>query len=139
MYSTLLALKDLVSQGETGLQLPVAGISISPNTDMKFTGKPNHTKASVEPAGMAAYCSKYYVGNNDPCHPYSSPLFGDLRGLPPLLFTVGDEEGGLDDSVRFAGNAQATGVDVKLIIGKGQIHCYPLLPDFIPESKQAMT
>ena len=137
--ATLLALKDLVSQGETGLQLPVAGISISPNTDMKLTGKPNHAKASVEPAGMAVYCSKYYVGDNDPCRPYISPLFGDLRGLPPLLIIAGDEEGGLDDSVRFADKAQAAGVDVKLIVGKGQIHCYPLLPDFIPESKQAMT
>jgi len=137
--ATLLALKDLVSQGETGLKLPVAAISISPNTDMKFTGKPNRLKGSVEPVGMEIVCSKYYAGNNDPCHPYISPLFGDLRGLPPLLIIVGDEEGGLDDSVRFADKSQAAGVDVKLIVGKGQIHCYPLLPDFIPESKRAMT
>jgi len=65
-------------------------------------------------------------------------LFGDLRGLPPLLIAVGDEEGGLDDSVRFADKAKAVGVDARLVVGKGQIHCYPLLPDFIPESKQAM-
>ncbi len=136
--ATLLALKDLVSQGETGLQLPVAGVSISPTTEMKLTGQPNPVKGSVEPVGMAIYCSKYYVGSNDPCHPYISPLFGDLCGLPPLLLTVGDEEGGLDDSVRFVDKAQAAGVDVRLMIGKGQVHCYPLLPDFIPESRQAM-
>jgi epsilon-lactone hydrolase len=137
--ATLLALKDLISQDETGLQLPVSGICISPTTDMKLTGKPNQTTASVEPEGMGVFCSKSYVGDNDPGHPYISPLYGDLLGLPPLLITAGDEEGGLDDAVRFAGKAQAAGVDVKLIIGKGQVHCYPLLPDFIPESKQAMT
>jgi epsilon-lactone hydrolase len=87
---------------------------------------------------MAVFCSKYYVGSNDPCNPYISPLYGDLHGLPPLLITVGDEEGGLDDSVRFAEKAKAAGVEVRLIIGKGQVHCYPLLPDFIPESRQAM-
>jgi epsilon-lactone hydrolase len=136
--ATLLALKDLVARGHTGLKLPVAGVSLSPNTDMKFTGRPNHVKGSVEPAGMEIMCSKYYTGSNDPCHPYISPLFGDLRGLPPLLIAVGDEEGGLDDSVRFADKAKAVGVDARLVVGKGQIHCYPLLPDFIPESKQAM-
>lgn len=137
--ATLLVLKDLVSQGEIELQLPIAGVSISPHTDLMLTGKPNLVKGSVEPVGMAIYCIKYYVGKNDPCNPYISPLYGDLQGLPPLLITVGDEEGGLDDSVRFADKAQAADVDVRLIIGKGQVHCYPLLPDFLPESKQAMT
>jgi acetyl esterase/lipase len=51
---------------------------------------------------------------------------------------VGDEETALDDSVRFAEKAKLSGVEVKLVIGQGQVHCYPLLPDFIPESKQAM-
>jgi len=83
-------------------------------------------------------CSKYYVGDHDPRDPYISPLFGDLRGLPPLLMFVGTAEGGLDDSLRFAEKAKAAGVDVQLTVGEGQVHCYPLLPDFIPESKQAM-
>lgn len=136
--ATLLALKDLRLKGEAELRMPVAGISISPNTDMALTGKPNPVKGSIEPEGMATYCSKYYVGDHDPRHPYISPLYGDLRGLPPLLMFVGDEEGGLDDSVRFAAKARAAGVEVKLVVGEGQVHCYPLLPDFIPECKAAM-
>ncbi len=27
---------------------------------------------------------------------------------------------------------------MRLIVGQGQVHCYPLLPDFIPEGKRAM-
>jgi epsilon-lactone hydrolase len=130
--ATLLALKDL------GLPLPIAGISMSPMTDLKLTGKPNKVKFPIEMVGMAEVCCKYYVGEHNPCHPWISPLYGDLRGLPPLFITVGDEEGGLDDSLRFAKKAQAEGIDVTLRVGEGQIHCYPLLPDFIPESKQAM-
>lgn len=133
----LLALKDLAAQDKT-LKLPVAGVSISPITDMKMSGKPNIVKGSVEPENMFVWCSKYYSGSNDPGHPYISPLYGDLHNLPPLLLTVGTDEGLLDDSLRFAEKAKAAGVDIRLIIGEGQVHCYPLLPDFIPEAKFAM-
>jgi epsilon-lactone hydrolase len=136
--ATLLALRDLKAQAEPNLPLPIAGISISPVTDLALTGKPNRVKGSIEPERMSEMCSKYYVGDHDPRDPYISPLFGDLRGLPPLLMFVGTAEGGLDDSLRFAEKAKAAGVDVRLIVGEGQVHCYPLLPDFIPESKQAM-
>jgi monoterpene epsilon-lactone hydrolase len=135
---TLLVLKDLIEQGDTSLRLPIAGVSISPNTDMKLTGKPNIVKGSVEPLGMAEICSKYYAGDDDPCHPYISPLYGDLLGLPPLLLTVGGDENALDDSVRFVAKAKEAGVNARLIVGPGQVHCYPLLPDFIPESRYAM-
>jgi acetyl esterase/lipase len=136
--ATLLALRDRKTQIEPNLPLPIAGISISPVTDLALTGKPNRIKGSIEPERMTEMCSKYYVGDHDPCDPYISPLFGDLQGLPPLLMFVGTAEGGLDDSLRFADKAKAAGVDVQLIVGEGQVHCFPLLPDFIPESKQAM-
>ena len=136
--ATLLALRDRKALVEPNLPLPIAGISISPVTDLALTGKPNRVKGSIEPERMTEMCSKYYVGDHDPRDPYISPLYGDLRGLPPLLMFVGTAEGGLDDSLRFAEKAKAAGVDVRLIVGEGQVHCYPLLPDFIPERKQAM-
>jgi monoterpene epsilon-lactone hydrolase len=133
-----LCLAALLAMKDQGLPMPLAGISISPMTDLKLTGKPNRGKHSIEPEGMAEVCCKHYVGDNDPSLPYISPLYGDLRGLPPLLMFVGGDEGILDDAVRFTDKAEKAGVDIKLIVGEGQIHCYPLLPDFIPESKQGM-
>ncbi|GAP17608.1 hypothetical protein ADN01_00495 [Levilinea saccharolytica] len=135
--AALLALKDLAAQGE-GLRLPAAGVAISPLTDLAMTGKPNGIKGSVEPENMNAWCCKYYVGSGDPTHPYISPLYGSLQGLPPLFITVGTDEGLLDDGLRFAEKAKAAGVEVRLIVGEGQTHCYPLMPDFIPEAKYAM-
>jgi epsilon-lactone hydrolase len=137
--ATLLALRDRKAQTEPNLLLPIAVISISPVTDLALTGKPNRVKGSIEPERMTEMCSKYYVGKHDPRDPYISPLFGDLCGLPPILMFVGTAEGGLDDSLRFAEKAKAAGVDVRLVVGEGQVHCFPLLPDFIPEPKQAMT
>jgi epsilon-lactone hydrolase len=136
--ATLLPLRDRKVQAEPNLPLPIAGISISPVTDLALTGKPNRVKGSIEPERMTEMCSKYYVGDHDPRDPYISPLYGDLHGLPPLLMFVGTAEGGLDDSLRFAEKANAAGVDVRLIVGEGQVLCYPLLPDSIPESKQAV-
>lgn len=132
--ATLLALRD------QGIPLPAAAVAISPWTDLKLTGESHRTKAKVclSPEGMSTVCSKYYVGDKDPCLPWISPLYGDLYRLPPILIYVGEYETLLDDSTRFAAKAKAAGVDVTLKVGEGMVHCYPLLPPFIPEARQAM-
>ena len=132
--ATLLAVRDL------GLPLPVAGVALSPWTDLKLTGDSYRTKANVciSPPGMSVVCSKYYVGDHDPAEPWISPLYGDLHGLPPLFINVGEYETLLDDSTRFAAKAQASGVDITLVIGKKMIHCYPLLAGLFPEATQAL-
>ncbi len=135
-----LTLALLLVLRDRGVPLPAAAVAISPLTDFKFTGESHRLKAKVcvSPPGMNAVCGKYYVGAHDPSLPYISPLYGDLHGLPSLLICVGDDEVLRDDSIRFAEKARAAGVEVTLKVGMGMIHCYPLLPDFIPESKEAM-
>lgn len=132
--STLLALRD------QGLPLPAAGIALSPWTDLKLTGESHRTRAAaaIDPPGMSQVCSQYYYKENDPGFPWISPLYGDLHGLPPLLIEVGNDEMMRDDSILFAKKARAAGVEVTLNVVEGQVHCFPLLPDFIPESRQAM-
>ena len=43
-----------------------------------------------------------------------SPLYGQLKGLPPLLLQVGEDEVLLNDSLRLADAARAAGMDVRL-------------------------
>ncbi len=135
-----LTLALLLVLRDRGLPLPAAAVVISALTDFKFTGESHRLKAKVcvSPPGMNAVCGKYYVGEHDAGLPYVSPLYGDLHGLPSLLMYVGDDEVLRDDSIRFAEKARAAGVEVTLKVGAGMIHCYPLLPDFIPEAKEAM-
>lgn len=132
--ATLLALRD------QGLPLPAAAIALSPWTDLKCTGASYQTKAKVclSPAGSWWVFSKYYAGDDDPGLPGISPLYGDLHDLPPLLVQAGDDEVLRDDAIRFAEKAQAASVDVTLRIGKGMVHCYPLLAPFFPEATEAM-
>jgi acetyl esterase/lipase len=46
-------------------------------------------------------------------HPYASPLFGDFRGLPPLLIQVGDAEVLRDEVTLLAHKATLQGVEVR--------------------------
>ncbi|MBI5951705.1 MAG: alpha/beta hydrolase [Chloroflexi bacterium] len=132
--ATLLAIRD------KGMPLPVAGVALSPWTDLNRTGESYKTKTKVciSPPGMSAVCSKYYYGDNDPTDPWISPLYGDLHGLPPLYINVGSYETMMDDSTRFAAKAKAASVDVTLTVGEKMIHCYPLLAPMFPEATQEM-
>jgi monoterpene epsilon-lactone hydrolase len=132
--ATLLALRD------KGIPLPAAAVALSPWTDLKLTGDSIRTRAhaSIDPPGMSAICAKYYAGDNDPCLPYISPLYGELRGLPPILIFVGNDEMGRDDSIRFAQKAEAASVEVELHVGEGMVHCYPLFAPLFPEATLAM-
>ncbi|MGE5398196.1 MAG: alpha/beta hydrolase [Chitinophagales bacterium] len=135
-----LVLAALLAIRDSGLPLPSAAVAFSPVTDYTCSGESYITKAKVclSPPGCAPAFAKHYAGNTDPAHPYISPLFGDLAGLPPLLMFVGDDETLLDDSRRFAEKARAAGVEVTLNVGKGMFHCYPAMAPLFPEATQAM-
>src|SRR2546428_14060936 len=53
-----------------------------------------------------------YIGDGDPKRPLVSPLYADLRNLPPLLVQVGGDEVLLDDALGLGERARAAGVDV---------------------------
>ncbi len=130
--ATLLAIRD------HQLPLPTTAALLSPWTDLKNTGTSYTRKDPLAPDGSWHVYSTYYVGDNDPALPLISPLYGNLAGLPPLLIYVGEDESMLDDSVQFAEKARAAGVEVRLHVGQGMVHCYPALSPLFPEAKAAM-
>jgi epsilon-lactone hydrolase len=80
-----------------------------------------------------------YVGNVQErlAHPYVSPVYGDFKGLPPLLFQVGSTEILLDDSKRCVERARATGVAAEVEVWHRMPHCWQAMP-FVPESERAI-
>ena len=46
-------------------------------------------------------------------HPYASPLFGDFKGLPPMLIQAGDAEVLRDEITLLAHKATLAGVQVR--------------------------
>ena len=132
--ATLLALRD------QDIPLPAAAVAISPWTDLKCTGESYRSNARkcLSPEGTWTAFSKHYVGDDDPGLPWISPLYGDLRGLPPIMICVGGDEILRDDSVSFAEKAKGAGVDVTLRVGEGLFHCFPVCAPLFPEATQAM-
>ena len=131
-----LALAALLAFRDTGLPLPAAAAVMSPMTDLTLSGESHRTrvKQCLSPLGMENLCCKYYAGDTDLKHPWISPLYGDLRGMPPLMIVAGDYETFRDDAVLYAEKAKAAGVDTTLRIGPEMVHVFPLMAPFFPEA-----
>jgi acetyl esterase/lipase len=67
-----------------------------------------------------------------------SPIFGDLRGLPPLLVHVGECEILFSDSETLAARAAAAGVDVTFEEWPRMIHVWHAFHPFLAEARTAI-
>jgi epsilon-lactone hydrolase len=136
-----LTLATLVALRDAGDPLPAAAVAMSPWTDLALTSESLSTRADIDviikPDGMRGDAATYLAGA-DPRHPYASPLYADLHGLPSILIHVGDAEVILDDSTRFAAKARAAGVDVTLEVWDEMPHVWHAFAGLLPESDQAI-
>ena len=67
-----------------------------------------------------------------------SPLYADLRGLPPILVHVGQRERLRDSIVRLVGKARRDGLVVVLEEWEEMFHNWATLPGRLPEADQAL-
>ena len=136
-----LTLATLIAARDAGVRLPNAAVAISAWTDLACTGNTMRTRADVDPMVTEAVLSRMvqdYLQGGDARQPLASPLYADLRGLPPLLMQVGDAEVLLDDTTRVADKARAAGVDVTVEIYPEMIHIFQLFAPILPEGQQAI-
>lgn len=135
-----LTLAILLYLKDNNIPLPNAGVAISPWTDLTCSGETYKTKNKVSPAPLNSWhvFAKHYAGETPLTNPYVSPLFGDMKGLPPLLINAGMDDELFDDGRMFAEKAQTAGVDVTFRAGERMVHCYPLLAPMFPEATEAM-
>ncbi|TET76033.1 MAG: alpha/beta hydrolase [Candidatus Heimdallarchaeota archaeon] len=134
-FATLLKLR------EEEKTLPACAIGLSPWTDLALTGDSIKTKADVEimlTENEAEQSAVLYLKDIDLKHPLASPLYADLKGLPPLLIQTGTAEIILDDSTRFAEEAEKSGVKVILDLWAGMFHVFQIFGNLMPESKKAL-
>lgn len=136
-----MALRLLVAAREAGLPMPAAGILMSPWTDVSCSNPSvaeNAAKDAIFPPEFFPKCRFWVIGDGDARDPTLSPLYADLRGLPPLLVQCAGDEMLRDDSVIFAEKAEAAGVDVKLHVYPGLYHSFQMI-SFVPEAARALT
>lgn len=135
-----LALAAALAARDRGV--PAAAVVVlSPITDLAVTGASVTANAAVDPsltAEMLHAASAAYLDRHDPFDPLASPLFGDLRGLPPVLCQASERELVRDDSVRFVARARAAGVDARLQLWPGMVHCWHHFAGVLPEADAAL-
>ena len=123
------------------MPMPAGIVAMSPWTDVTASGESYVTNFERDPLfGKTKESIIYqnaYVGNEDPMHPYISPVFGDFRGFPPMLIQVGSTEMLLSDSVSVAAKAREQGVRVRLSEYEGMFHVFQMAYLALPESKKA--
>ncbi len=136
-----LVLAALVRLRDAGRALPAGAVLLSPWTDMSASGESYTTRAQSDPIHqrpmIVAMARNYLGADGDASQPLVSPLFADLRGLPPLLIQVGDHETVLSDSVVFADKAKAAGVDARLEVWDRMVHVFQQFPEALPEARAA--
>ncbi len=135
-----LALAMLLALKEQNISMPAATVAISPWTDLTCSSDSYKTKNKVSLAPMNSWIifGKYYAGDNPPNLPLISPLFGDLRQLPPIFINSGEDDELFEDGEKFSLKAKKAGVDITFRAGKGMVHCYPLLAPLFKEATEAM-
>jgi monoterpene epsilon-lactone hydrolase len=114
----------------TGEDLPGCLWLLSPWLDLTMSGATLGSKSAVDPLIQKGYLEElakaYAPAGMDRKDPRLSPLYADLKGLPPTLVQVGSAETLLDDAVRFAAAAGEADVSVSLEVWPHMIHAWPL-------------
>ena len=135
VYGSLVKLRD------DGAPMPAAACSFSAVTDLALTGGTLKTNNEVDPMilveGLPPVVA-WYLGSTPATTPCASPLYADLRGLPPALLQVGSTEVLLDDSRRMAERLRAAGVSADLRIWQDMPHVWQGCGSFLPEARAAI-
>ena len=134
-----LAIALAVAARDAGLPVPAGIACMSPWVDLTATGASvvtnDHNDIWLD-GGLVAPAGRMYAPD-EPDHPLASPLFADLRGLPPMLVHVGTHEVLLDDARRLVHRARAAGVDASLGEFDGLWHVFQAIPG-LPERRRSL-
>ena len=120
---------------------PVCLTAMSPWTDLALTGASMSERASADPllsSETLSVAAELYLAGHNRLDPQASPLFGDLRDLPPILLHVGEDEVLLDDARRYAKRTEEVGGLAELHIWKGMVHVFPASLGLLRAAAQAL-
>ena len=137
-----LALELALAVKAQGRSQPCALVLMSPWTDMTMQGASYQKCAALDPMLTHDYidsCRTAYRGANSTLEwedPSLSPLFADLRGLPPTLIQVGTNEILKSDSINLAKAMTEQEVYAVLEVYPECWHVFQQMP--IPHAAQAM-
>jgi acetyl esterase/lipase len=137
-----LVLEMALRARQEGVPLPAAIASGTPMSDLTKAGDSFQTNALVDNVlvsteGFCDAAAHFYANGHDLRDPMLSPVYGDLRGVPPTILTTGTRDLLLSNTVRVHRKLRQAGVDAALQVYEGQAHAYYARDDRIPETREA--
>jgi epsilon-lactone hydrolase len=131
-----LCVQLLVRLRQSGERLPRALGFFTGTADLSRTGD---SEFFFRPAGDPVYVEQQfasYLQHNDRSSPQVSPIFSDLKGLPPTLCLAGTRDFMLSQTALFHQALLGAGVDARLLVFEAMPHAHWIYLD-LPESDQA--
>ena len=88
-----------------------------------------NTRLVLRTIDMQQFYNAFLPTITDRCVPDISPLYADLKGLCPALFSVGTKDALLDDTLFMHARWVAAGNDAELAVYPGGAHGFTLFPN----------
>lgn len=129
-----LAIATLIALRDSKMPLPACAVCISPWLNLDSNG--DEDKNVIDPflnSKILGIYSRYYAGESETTNPLISPMFADLRGLPPILIQAGTNEILLAQIKQFYEKARLANIKIGLDCWQGLFHVFQIIP-FIPET-----
>lgn len=121
------------------LPMPGHALLISPWLDITNTNPDMQAVQGTDPllnVDKLAFQAKEYAGDVDLESPVVSPIYGDLKGLPPMTVITGTHDILSVDAINLEKIAEAQNLDINVFVFVNQLHFFVGLP--IPEAKEAL-
>jgi acetyl esterase/lipase len=115
-------------------------VLFSPWTDLTLSAITDETarKEVMLSAAWLGDCARRYLAGEGAATPLASPVFADLRGLPPTFIQSGADELLCGDALRIRDALVAAGVTVSCEIVPGRWHTFQLCAGILPAANAAI-
>lgn len=124
-----------------GLPMPAGLVAASPLLDIDSAARLKHANMRREtyiPVKRFAELTEFWTGDPGRHEAPISPVNEDLRGMPPSLIMAAETEVLLSDAEVMAERLWSAGAECKLQVWRGQVHAFPVLGPFCPETRAAI-
>ena len=134
---TLALLCDL---RDRNLPLPAMGIALSPATEFDLVRPSMYANQSSDwlTGEMALAWRNWYCSADEQTNPLVSPIYADLRNLPPIYIQAGRAEILYDSIAAFADEARRQRANVTFESWAGMNHVFQFFGNDAPQSAEAL-
>ncbi len=136
-----LALGFAMDLKETGKKLPDRLVLFSPWVDLGMENPDIDKYEEIDPmlSKWGLYQIKEWWADGDDAKDYRvSPLFGDVKDLPPVMIITGTAEILYPDNLLLYNKFREADGDCRFVVAEGLFHAFPVISGVLEESQRSL-